>query len=44
MASREVKNTVLKMCRSIEESLPGILVFKLRIFLAELLSVLVKSR
>jgi hypothetical protein len=34
MAYREVKNTVIKMCRSIEESLPDILFFKLGIFLA----------
>jgi hypothetical protein len=34
MAYREIKNTVIKMCRSIEESLADILVFKLRIFLA----------
>jgi hypothetical protein len=34
MAYGKVKNTVIKMCRSIEERLPDILVFKLRILLA----------
>jgi len=33
MAEREVKNTVIKVCRGIEESLADILIFELGIFL-----------
>jgi len=44
MAQWEVKNTVIKVCRSIEKGLPDILIFEFRIFLAQLLSVLAESR
>jgi hypothetical protein len=44
MAHREVHNAIVKVCRSVEESLPDILIFEFRIFLAQLLSVPVESR
>jgi hypothetical protein len=44
MAQREVYNSVVKVCRSVEKSLTDILIFELGIFLAQLLSVLVESR
>jgi len=44
MAQREVNNAVIEVGRSVEKSLPDIFVFELRVFLAQLLSVLVEGR